>query len=232
MKIGVLPFRIGEDAARMDEALASFIGNASVTEISDCVGPMYTLDGGVRPFCTSDKQVYGSALTVKCPPGDNVAVFKAISLGRPGDILVVDAKGFNNWCLGGFEMLEYAVNQLGIRAFIVNGAYRDIVEIREAGLPLFATGISPLAGPKGGGGEVNVPVCCGGVVIHPGDLVVASDEGVVVVPRSSGELVKEALINKQERRKKLSLESSESFIERFIKDQSKKIEVIISDIKP
>lgn len=107
---------------------------------------------------------------------------RALAEARAGDVLVVDAKGFSHWCLGGYRLLDHARKDCGLAGLLVNGAYRDVEEIREARFPVYATGVSPFSGPKAGPGEVNVPVACGGVVVHPGDIVSASSEGIVVVP--------------------------------------------------
>jgi regulator of RNase E activity RraA len=126
----------------------------------------------------------GTAITAKCPPGDNLAVKKALTLTQPGDVLVIDAQGFTEWCLGGFQMLKRAIKERGLRGLIVHGAYRDASEAKEGQFPIYAVGTSTWSGPKVGPGEINVPVCCGGVIVHPGDVVCASGDGIVVVPRA------------------------------------------------
>lgn len=159
------------------------IARADVTTICERVGCMYTMDSSIRPLSLPAIPVAGVASTAKCPPGDNLAMIKALTLVQPGDVLIVDAKGFTDWCLGGFQLLDYARKRSGLRGIVVNGGYRDVAEARAAGFPVYASGVSPYSGPKRGPGEVNVPVCCGGVVVHPGDVVAASEEGIAVVPR-------------------------------------------------
>lgn len=90
-------------------------------------------------------------------------------------------------------MLQYARDTRGLAGLIVNGAYRDVAEAQHAQFPIYATAVAPYAGPKDGPCEVNVPVCCGGVVVQPGDVVSASTEGVVVVPQRSLQRVVDAL---------------------------------------
>ena len=77
----------------------------------------------------------------------------------------------------------------GVAGVVIDGAYRDVSQIRALDFPLFARGIAQNTGPKRGPGEINVPVCCGGVIVHPGDIVVGDEEGLVVVPRAYAERV-------------------------------------------
>jgi len=107
--------------------------------------------------------------------------------------LVVDAQGFSDWCLGGFQMLQRAIKERGLKGLVVHGAYRDANEAKAGGFPIYANGVSIWSGPKLGPGEVNVPICCGGPIIHPGDYICASGDGIVAVPRAHAALVIERL---------------------------------------
>ena len=169
------------------------IRHADVTTLSELVGRMYTMDASIRPIGGAPLAVAGVVTTAKCPPGDNMGLVKALTLVQPGDVLVVDAQGFSTWCLGGFQLLRHARDMHGLAGLLVNGAYRDVGEAQDAGFPVYATAIAPYSGPKQGPFEVNVPVCCGGVIVQPGDVVSASREGVAVVPLRSVQTVAEAL---------------------------------------
>ena len=179
--------------ARPPAALVDALARTDVTKLSELVGRMYTMDGGIRALGATALPVTGVATTAKCAPGDNLGLVKALTLVESGDVLVVDAQGFTEWCLGGFLLLKYARDTHGLAGLIVNGAYRDVQEAQEAGFPVYATGVAPYSGPKAGPCEVNVPVCCGGVIVQPGDVVSASREGVVVVPRRSVQDVVDAI---------------------------------------
>lgn len=179
--------------ARPPAALVDALARTDVTKLSELVGRMYTMDGGIRALGVTALPVTGVATTAKCAPGDNLGLVKALTLVEPGDVLVVDVQGFREWCLGGFQLLKYARDTRGLAGLIVNGAYRDVQEAQEAGFPVYATGVAPYSGPKAGPCEVNVPVCCGGVIVQPGDVVSASREGVVVVPRRSVQDVVDAI---------------------------------------
>ncbi len=179
-------------------ALVAVVASIDVTALSELVGRMYTMDHSIRPLATPALPVTGVVTTAKCPPGDNLGLVKALTLVEPGDVLVVDAQGFQDWCLGGFQLLKHARDQRGLAGLLVNGAYRDVAEAQAAGFPVYATAIAPYSGPKAGPCEVNVPVCCGGVIVQAGDVVSASKEGVAVVPQRSLQHVVDA-INRAQR---------------------------------
>ncbi len=155
-------------------------------------GRLYTMTDEIRPLYAGAPRVVGTAVTVKAPRGDNAAVKAGAEFITPGDVLVIDAQGFTGWCAGGYSMLAAAVKDRGLAGVIVNGAYRDVAEFRQAHLGLYGISLSAGTGPKLGPGEINVPVACGGVVLHAGDLVVADEDGVVVVPRANVAEVLEA----------------------------------------
>ena len=182
-------------AATLVQALAG----KDVTRISELVGRMYTMDASIRALSPLALPVTGVVTTAKCPPGDKRGLVKALTLVEAGDVLVVDAQGFSEWCLGGFQLLQYARDTRGLAGLIVNGAYRDVAEAQDAGFPVYATAVAPYSGPKAGPCEVNVPVCCGGVIVQAGDVVSASAEGLVVVPRRSLQAVVDALVRAAQR---------------------------------
>lgn len=192
-KYPVVPFRIRKSFARPDAALVRRLEGVDTTLICDLVGRMYTMSSAVHPLYAPAVPVVGIASTVKCPPGDNLGVMRALRMVQPGDVLVVDGQGFTEWCLGGFQMLKIARRDHGLAGLIVNGAYRDIGEAREAGFPIYGLATAPFSGPKIGPGEINVPVSCGNVIVHPGDVIAASGDGIGVVPREALPAVVDAL---------------------------------------
>ena len=174
-------------------ALVKVIAGADVTKLSELVGRMYTMNASQRPLGPVALPLTGVATTAKCPPGDNLGLVKALTLVAAGDVLVVDAQGFSEWCLGGFQLLRYARDTRGLAGLVVNGAYRDVTEAQEAAFPVYATAIAPYSGPKAGPFEINVPVCCGGVIVQAGDVISANNEGIVVVPQRSVRNVADAI---------------------------------------
>jgi 4-hydroxy-4-methyl-2-oxoglutarate aldolase len=191
-KFPVLPFIVGEPPVPTDPRLIEVLSGCYVPDISDAVGRMYTVHN-IRSLFEPAIPLVGPATTAKCPPGDNLAVKVALRHTRPGDVLVVDAQGFGEWCLGGFQMLQRAIKERGLKGLLVHGAYRDASEAKAGGFPIYCSSVSIWSGPKIGPGEVNAPVCCGGVIVHPGDIVCAGADGIAVVPRTHVGLVTERL---------------------------------------
>jgi 4-hydroxy-4-methyl-2-oxoglutarate aldolase len=128
----------------------------------------------------------GHALTVQLSKGDLVDPLKALEMGRPGDLIVVDAGGDTETSVCGGLMGGLAKN-LGIRGMIVDGAGRDTDELRDLGWPIWTRAITPRGTHTMFSGRkeelsINVPITCGGVVVRPGDFVVADEIGITVVP--------------------------------------------------
>lgn len=190
----LVSFAIRQKFPRLDPKLVKRFADYPLCDISDKVGRMYTMDDSIKPFYQPAPKLLGTAFTVKCPPGDNMGVKKALQMVEDGDVLVVDALGFTDWCLGGYDMLILAIEERGMKGLMVNGAYRDVEQAKAANFPLYAKGAAAYSGPKRGPFEINVPVCCGGVIVHPGDLVTASEnEGAAVVPQAHAAAVADAI---------------------------------------
>jgi len=153
--------------------------------VGDCIGRDAAMQGEIRNIGSGMKAV-GPALTVKVPPTDNLMIHKALTLAKPGDVMVIDGGGYTSHALLGALMVHTAM-AIGMAGMIVNGGIRDAAEIRELGFPLFARGINPNGPSKEGPGEINFPISCGGRIVNPGDVIVADDDGVIVVPRGMAE---------------------------------------------
>ncbi|MDA0629289.1 RraA family protein, partial [Acinetobacter baumannii] len=122
------------------------------------------------------------ACTVRVFPGDNLMVHKSLDIAQPGDIVVVTAGGSNmNAILG--DMICTKAKHRHIAGFIVDGLIRDLPDILPLDFPVWARGTTPIGPLHRGPGEVNYPIACGGVVVNPGDLVVADDAGIVAIPQ-------------------------------------------------
>jgi regulator of RNase E activity RraA len=132
-------------------------------------------------------RIAGPAFTVRTVKHDNLMLHAAIYRAEPGDVIVV-AAGDDEMAVAGGNVCAVAQRR-GIAGFIVDGVVRDVLEARARGFPLFAVGISPIPGAKEGPGEINAPIRCGGVGVRPGDVVVADEEGIVVVPRERAQEV-------------------------------------------
>src|SRR5690606_35397034 len=135
----------------------------------------------IRPLHPSMK-LAGTAFTVEVRPGDNLMIHAAMSLAKPGDILIIDGKGDLSSALMGTIMMT-ACRQLGIAGVVMDGAARDSLEIIEMDYPVFAAGTNPNGPTKNIGGRIGHPISIGGVTIYPGDFIIGDSDGVVVVER-------------------------------------------------
>jgi regulator of RNase E activity RraA len=125
-------------------------------------------------------RIAGPAYPVRCAPGDNLMLHAAIYRASPGSVIVVEA-GDVDYAVSGGNVCAVAQRR-GVAGFVVDGVIRDIAEVRGAGFPVFARGVIPIPGGKEVIGTLNGSVHCGGVEVAPGDVVVADEEGIVVVP--------------------------------------------------
>jgi len=166
----------------------------ATTAVSDIVDLSSVMRYSIQPLWPGIPRIAGPAFTVRTPHHDNLMLHAAIYRAEPGDVIVVEA-GDDSMAVAGGNVCAIA-RKRGVAGFIVDGVIRDIGESRANGFPLFARGRSPIPAAKEGPGEINHPIRCGGVVVHPGDIVVADDEGIVVVP-----LVKAADVLKKARAK-------------------------------
>lgn len=132
-------------------------------------------------------RIAGPAYTVRCPPGDNLMLHAAIYRASPGDVIVVEA-GNDDYAMSGGNVCAIAQKR-NITGFVIDGAIRDIAEVRAARFPVFAKGCIPKPGVKETLGELQIPICCGGVTVFPGDMVIADEEGIAVVPKQQLEQV-------------------------------------------
>ncbi|WP_172731290.1 RraA family protein [Pluralibacter gergoviae] len=140
---------------------------------------------GLLPYHNDPNLVLcGPALTVKVCPGDNLMIHKAMEMARPGDVIVIDGSGDLTQALVGGLMRTTAQTKK-IAGFVIDGAVRDINEWAEGGIAMWARG-NTLRGPsKEGPGEINTTVHCAGMVVAPGDLIVADADGVLAIPHDA-----------------------------------------------
>jgi 4-hydroxy-4-methyl-2-oxoglutarate aldolase len=149
------------------------------TTLADLLDRAQVMDIGIRPLWPCPR-IAGPAFTVRCPAGDNLMLHAAIYRAEPGSVIVVEA-GDVEYAVAGGNVCAVAQRR-GIVAFVVDGVIRDLAEVREMGFPVFARGVIPIPGGKSVTAPLNRRVQCGGVNVDAGDLVVADEDGVVVVP--------------------------------------------------
>jgi len=137
---------------------------------------------GIHPVAPGLKMV-GRAVTVRTYPGDWAKPVESIDIGGKGDVIVIEAGGQGPAVWG--ELASWSCRVQGIEGVVIDGAIRDVEDIREMGFPAFSRLISPTAGEPKGFGEINVEITCGEVKVKPGDYIIGDDNGIVVVPKES-----------------------------------------------
>jgi 4-hydroxy-4-methyl-2-oxoglutarate aldolase len=168
----------------------------NTTLISDAMGCTGSMHHTVKPVAPGMK-VVGTSLTVDLRAGDNLFLHQGIYCGGEGYVLVADGKGHTeNAYLG--ELMARAAKAIGLEGIIIDGFVRDKEMLGEVGLPIFAKGFIPNGPFKDGPGAINTPISCAGAVVHPGDLIIGDEDGVVVVPKDKIEEVLHKAENKLE----------------------------------
>lgn len=174
---------IRRDFERPVDGVASRFADVPTGWLVDAMDGRGALDYRIKPLPGTPMQASGVALTCRCGPADNLAVFGALMIARPGDILVAATDAFTATCLVGDMVLGMARNA-GIAAFVTDGLVRDQAGIRSVGLPVFCAGVTPNSCVRNGPGDVGLSVVLGGVTVTSGDIVVTDEDGVVIIPRA------------------------------------------------
>ncbi|WAJ29936.1 RraA family protein [Antarcticirhabdus aurantiaca] len=141
----------------------------------------------LKPY-HSPAPMAGTALTVRTRGGDNLAILRAFHQCRPGDVLVIDADGETANALVGGIMTFHAAT-IGMAGMVLDGAVRDIAELGARTFPVYARGHTHRGPYKDGPGAINVPVSVGGMLVHPGDIVVGDQDGILAFGRQEAETV-------------------------------------------
>ena len=213
--------RIYKNIQRPSRELVASFKDLPVANIADMMNRMFCLDAKIRPF--NRTPLLGVAFTVKGRPGDNLLLHAALDLAQPGDILVVDAQGdMSNSIMG--ELMVLWAKKRGLGGFVIDGAIRDVGTLKNMDIPIYAAGVTPAGPYKDGPGEINVPVVCGGVVIHPGDILVGDEDGVVVIrPEDAAELIKKTVAKNQAEQKTMqdieAMNWDRSWVEKTLKER-------------
>jgi len=175
-------FRVKAEFHRLDSHLMKQFTEFATPDISDMLNRLYAMDPAIACLTGKHHQLCGSACTVKVFPGDNLMVHKSLDVAMAGDIVVIDAHASSmNAVLG--DLVSTKSKHRGIAGFIVDGFIRDLPDILELDFPIFARGTTSIGPLHRGPGEINYPICCGGIVVNPGDVIVADGAGIVVIPQ-------------------------------------------------
>ncbi|KAB8140338.1 RraA family protein [Chloroflexia bacterium SDU3-3] len=152
----------------------------STTEYGNILSAQQCMDSAIRPLWAGMPRIAGAAFTVQLAAGDNLMLHKAIYEAPAGSVLVVDGVDLRSAVAGGNVCA--VAQQNGIVGFIIDGVIRDIEEIRDIRFPVYARGLFPVPGKKNRYIELAQPVVCGGVRVRTGDIIVADEDGVAVIP--------------------------------------------------
>ncbi|MBZ0217415.1 MAG: RraA family protein [Fimbriimonadaceae bacterium] len=175
-----LGFQIRTKFPRLPDLIVDQFRKFASTDISDLLNRLYTMNHGISNL-TNDQPLVGIAITVKVFPGDNLMLHKALDLAQPGDVIVVDTSGSDRNAVFGDLIANKALHR-GIAGFVIDGLIRDLDGVKETKLPVYARGVTSFGPLHRGPGELNYSISCGGIVVNPGDIIVADSSGVVVVP--------------------------------------------------
>lgn len=216
--------KIIKDFKRPSPELVARFKDMPVANIDDNMGRIAAVDTAIEPIGYKG-QMLGTAFTVRVPQGDNLMFHAAMDLAKPGDVIVIDAGGFTDRAIFGELMATYCRSR-GIVGIVCDGAIRD-----QGGLAamenfhVYARSATPNGPYKNGPGEINVPVVIGGKLVHPGDIIVGDDDGVIIINPAFAEEIASATedVEKKEADIMAQILNDGTYIRPWVDDKLKEI---------
>ena len=181
---------------QIDESLVQLLAKVETATVGHFLTGVF-MPPDIRPVIIG-KTAVGTAVTLSLPGMDSTLLHYAMGLVRPGDVILIDrGKDSVNACWGGF--MAAAAQKAKIAGVVIDGTATDPAELRRSGVPVWCKGISPVTTRIGGDtGMLNVPIDCGGIIVNPGDAVIADESGVLVLPPDRVQDVANKAIEMQE----------------------------------
>ena len=195
--MAVIVEKIERPAEDVVKALCEF----ATTMLSDAMEKCQTMHSEIKPVYPIER-VAGPAVTARSMVADYLTPVAAIDYAEPGDVIVIDVKGYKDAAIWG-DLAAKSCKLRGIAAVVIDGAVRDSRGIQKLQVPHFSRAVTPNSGDCSVLGDINVPIQCGGVVVNPGDIVVGDADGVVVVPQAKATQILEKVKKQAEAEKNL-----------------------------
>ena len=174
---------IARSWTRPDPAKLARLKGVQTGQAIDAMEGRGGLDAVIKPLDPACCTFVGTAITCETGPNDNLAILGALSLAKPGDVVISASEGFPHSAVFGDNTAIMAKNK-GLAAVVIDGMMRDLAGLLPVGIPLFCRGITPNSCVRSGPGRVGLPVVVGGVTVRSGDVVIGDRDGIVIIPQA------------------------------------------------